>query len=103
MDFLEEENKETLKTRIASTSHIWKISAVLFVIGFILHIISFGTPFWIVLRDVSNSTNIGIWNRCTSISSCEMRNDNTGWLISYHVKLALNVIHVYKANLSTNI
>ena len=80
MDFGEDENTDTIKKRIASTSHTWKVSVVLFVIGFLFHIISFGTPFWIVVKGVSNSTYVGIWNSCSSISSCDLRTDNAGRL-----------------------
>ena len=73
------ENK--MRTKFSSTSHMWKVSAVIFLVAFVFHLISFGSPFWIEEKSITNSTYIGMWSICSSVSDCSFRNDNSGWYL----------------------
>ena len=74
----EEKSQNTFKSRLASTSHIWKASAVIIIVAFLFHLISFGSPFWIKVKGATNQTYIGLWSICSSVSDCNFRGDNSG-------------------------
>jgi len=58
----------------------WRILTVLFLIGYLFHVIAFGTPFWMITSENNGNdvTNVGIWSACTTISNCTMPNGEAG-------------------------
>lgn len=74
--------KSQIRQNIETTTWPWRISCLSFILGFIFHVISYGTPHWIII-DIppDGEMRAGFWGACVEGSGCSFRNATTGSIL----------------------
>ncbi|KAH3752769.1 uncharacterized protein LOC127847840 [Dreissena polymorpha] len=69
----------TFITNLEITGWPWRIAGCVFLIGVLFHVISFGTPDWMITLNANGDDvmHVGIWTSCVLISTCEFRSETT--------------------------
>lgn len=66
--------RKTLECKVDLYEWPWRAGTVVYLIGYLFHVIAYATPYWMITSDANGNDvmHIGLWSACSSISNCTM-------------------------------